>query len=136
MEWCISQLLQEGKKPPKQHSTKKKSISKNKIFYRHIKKITLFVPEPSSQAQQFIGWLTSRRPELINPRTVGEGEGREGCYWSCYLKEKTNCGGTGLLRRDKYLGGPTIFRARWLLKRFFAFPLPNCHDLGSPEHSI
>ncbi|ESN93351.1 hypothetical protein HELRODRAFT_88997 [Helobdella robusta] len=44
---------------------------------RHVKTIPLFVPESSSQIQQLISWLTSRRPELSDPRILAEGDGRE-----------------------------------------------------------
>ena len=48
------------------------------LVFRHTRRIQLFVPQSSSQFQQFLGWMMSRRPELTDPRIVAEGEGREG----------------------------------------------------------
>ncbi|XP_043471924.1 B9 domain-containing protein 1 [Leptopilina heterotoma] len=44
---------------------------------RHDKKVPIYVVESSSVAQQFLAWLTGRRPELIDPSILAGGDGRE-----------------------------------------------------------
>jgi len=44
---------------------------------RHKKKIPMFVPTSSSRLQSLAGWILGRRPELVDPRSVARGEGRQ-----------------------------------------------------------
>ncbi|KAG8222494.1 hypothetical protein J437_LFUL009597 [Ladona fulva] len=43
----------------------------------HFRRLPMFVPVSASQLQKFTAWLTGRRPEYIDPRILGLGEGRE-----------------------------------------------------------
>lgn len=52
-------------------------------------RVTVYVPESSSELQRFAAWLTGRRPELIDPAILASGGGRERkaifgstSYWS------------------------------------------------------
>ncbi|KAL0101761.1 hypothetical protein PUN28_019115 [Cardiocondyla obscurior] len=44
---------------------------------RHEKRVPIYVPESSSTLQNFVEWLTGRRPELIDPTILASGGGRE-----------------------------------------------------------
>ena len=50
------------------------------FYFRHKKKVAMFVPESSSRFQQVINWFFSRRPEYYNQAMLASGEGREGMY--------------------------------------------------------
>ncbi|XP_020279162.1 B9 domain-containing protein 1 isoform X2 [Pseudomyrmex gracilis] len=43
----------------------------------HEKRMSIYVPESSSGLQQLVEWLTSKRPELIDPAILASGVGRE-----------------------------------------------------------
>uniref|UniRef100_A0A8R1TQU1 B9 domain-containing protein 1 n=1 Tax=Onchocerca volvulus TaxID=6282 RepID=A0A8R1TQU1_ONCVO len=44
---------------------------------RTIRKITMFVPEASTLLQRFIGWLTGKRAEFVDPKIVATADGRQ-----------------------------------------------------------
>jgi len=44
---------------------------------RHRKRVPMFVPSSSSRLQSLAGWILGRRPELVDPRSVARGEGRQ-----------------------------------------------------------
>ncbi|XP_003385464.1 PREDICTED: B9 domain-containing protein 1-like [Amphimedon queenslandica] len=44
---------------------------------RHSLDIDMFVPEPASKLQKLVSWLIGPRPELVDPKFVARGEGRE-----------------------------------------------------------
>ncbi|OZC08496.1 B9 protein [Onchocerca flexuosa] len=44
---------------------------------RTIRKIAMFVPEASTLLQRFIGWLTGKRAEFIDPKIVATADGRQ-----------------------------------------------------------
>uniref|UniRef100_A0A915JL71 B9 domain-containing protein 1 n=1 Tax=Romanomermis culicivorax TaxID=13658 RepID=A0A915JL71_ROMCU len=46
----------------------------------HKTRIPMFVPDSSSIVQRFLGWLLSRRPELINPSSIAKAENREAMH--------------------------------------------------------
>lgn len=48
------------------------------FYFRHKRKIAMFVPESSSLLQKLSSWFIGRRPEFIDPCIVAQGEGREG----------------------------------------------------------
>lgn len=41
------------------------------------KRVQIYVPESSSMLQNFVQWLTGRKPELIDPTILASGSGRE-----------------------------------------------------------
>ncbi|TKR81685.1 hypothetical protein L596_015517 [Steinernema carpocapsae] len=43
----------------------------------HERKVPMFVPEASTKIQEFLGYLTGKRPEFVDPKIVGTHEGRE-----------------------------------------------------------
>ncbi|XP_046402148.1 B9 domain-containing protein 1-like [Ischnura elegans] len=43
----------------------------------HHRRLPMFVPVSASQLQKFTAWITGRRPEYVDPRVLGQGEGRE-----------------------------------------------------------
>ncbi|VDD87544.1 unnamed protein product [Enterobius vermicularis] len=45
---------------------------------RSLIKIPLFVPEPSTHLQKFLGWITGKRPEFTDFRVVASSQGRLG----------------------------------------------------------
>uniref|UniRef100_A0A915PJY3 B9 domain-containing protein 1 n=1 Tax=Setaria digitata TaxID=48799 RepID=A0A915PJY3_9BILA len=44
---------------------------------RTVRKITMFVPEASTLLQRFIGWLTGKRAEFVDPRIAAIADGRQ-----------------------------------------------------------
>ncbi|VDK71090.1 unnamed protein product [Anisakis simplex] len=45
---------------------------------RCVRRIAMFVPESSTPLQKFIGWITGKRAEFIDPRIVASSDGRHG----------------------------------------------------------
>ncbi|VDN42087.1 unnamed protein product [Gongylonema pulchrum] len=45
---------------------------------RTIRRIAMFVPEASTPLQRFLGWITGKRAEFVDPRIVATGTGRQG----------------------------------------------------------
>ncbi|VDK25225.1 unnamed protein product [Anisakis simplex] len=43
---------------------------------RCVRRIAMFVPESSTPLQKFIGWITGKRAEFIDPRIVASSDGR------------------------------------------------------------
>ncbi|CAH8649525.1 unnamed protein product [Schistosoma bovis] len=42
----------------------------------HRKRVSMFVPQSSSQLMKLNAWLTGKRPEFLNPKVIAYGEGR------------------------------------------------------------
>ncbi|XP_014216692.1 B9 domain-containing protein 1 [Copidosoma floridanum] len=47
------------------------------ITGRHEKRIAVYAPESGSLVQQFAGWFSGRRPELVDVGILAAGDGRE-----------------------------------------------------------
>src|SRR5262249_40545836 len=45
--------------------------------HRHVTRVAMFAPQPSSALQQFTGWLIGRRPEFVDARFVAQSQSRE-----------------------------------------------------------
>lgn len=48
----------------------------------------MFVPEASTIMQKWLGWITGRRAEFIEPRIVAYADGRQGTFVPNNDKEK------------------------------------------------
>ncbi|KAH8864900.1 B9 domain-containing protein isoform 3 [Schistosoma japonicum] len=42
----------------------------------HRRRVSMFVPQSSSQLMKLNAWLTGKRPEFLNPKVIASGEGR------------------------------------------------------------
>ena len=47
-------------------------------LFSHKMKIPMFVPESTSMLQKFRAWFLGTRPEYVDVKVLGQGEGREG----------------------------------------------------------
>ncbi|CAN7993116.1 unnamed protein product, partial [Ixodes hexagonus] len=59
------------------HNHKAFSVFFQFFRYRHRRSMSMFVPESSSLVHKLTSWLSGRRPEFVDPKTVARGEGRE-----------------------------------------------------------
>lgn len=48
------------------------------LSFSHRKRVSMFVPQSSSQLMKLNAWLTGKRPEFLNPKVIAYGEGRGG----------------------------------------------------------
>ncbi|TGZ50283.1 B9 domain-containing protein 1 [Temnothorax longispinosus] len=55
--------------------------AENRLIYsrnlKNVERVSIYVPASSSMLQNFVEWLTGRRPELIDPTILASGGGRE-----------------------------------------------------------